>query len=325
MSIDILLHHLKELDNGNLSDISLDGELKEHGEILNRLSRKLLDFHKKEEEYSTRFSEIEEVLYSYLRHDYSKKAFISNERNIVDALALSVNLFGVELEDSFKTIVKQKEDLVNTTVSKIELEKANQEITTLLKEVHHRVKNNLQVITGFLALQSSLLKDEKISNIFRSSQLRINAMAMVHEMLYQNENLSKISYDEYIRQLTNNLLNTFKGVDHDIKISIDSPNINFNLDTSIPLSLLLNEIITNSLKYAFPDDEGIISIKVSTEDYSCFTMEIGDNGIGYDKSLNDNSSLGLKLISNLSRQLKGTIEKDNSLEGTNYKISFCEI
>ncbi|WP_077400028.1 sensor histidine kinase [Cellulophaga omnivescoria] len=199
---------------------------------------------------------------------------------------------------------------------------------TLLKEIHHRVKNNLQVITSLLSLQSSFIKDEETRALFRYSQYRINSMAIIHEMLYRSNDLSRINYGSYMEQLANTMLISMKGNATNIKLDIKATDLYLNLDTSVPLGLMINEIITNSLKYGFKDiQEGVLSIEVKKLVYPNFLLLIGDNGKGFPKSINfrNTKSLGLKLIHKLALQLRGNIEKDNSKKGTNYIITFQEI
>jgi two-component sensor histidine kinase len=199
---------------------------------------------------------------------------------------------------------------------------------TLLKEIHHRVKNNLQVITSLLSLQSSFIADEEIKGLFRYSQYRINSMAIIHEMLYQSDNLSRIDYGAYVRQLASALIVSMKGGNANIDLKINAKDLYLNLDTSVPLGLMINEIITNSLKYGFKNrNTGMISIQFEKLKYPNFILYIGDDGHGFSDDLDfrNTKSLGLKLIHMLALQLKGNIEKDNKEKGTHYIITFQEI
>jgi two-component sensor histidine kinase len=207
-----------------------------------------------------------------------------------------------------------------------ELKERNAEKEILLKEIHHRVKNNLQVITGLLSLQAAFIEDKKIKNILSYSQYRINSMAMIHEMLYKTENLTSINYQEYLLKLVNDLCKSFKGLDSNIKTEIRCE-ISLNIDTAIPLGLLINEIVTNSLKYAFNEkDVGLIRLSIEPLEYPNFIMKISDNGKGFNGAdFRNSNSLGLKLIHKLALQLNGNIEKDNSQQGTYYILTFQEI
>jgi two-component sensor histidine kinase len=212
--------------------------------------------------------------------------------------------------------------------SKKEIEARSEEKDTLLKEVHHRVKNNLQTVSSLLSLQSRSIEDARTKNILKSSQNRVISMAMVHEMLYMREDLSKIQYRSYVRELSEYLIKSLKGANNKVTLNIDIPDIELGIDTAIPLGLLINEAITNSLKYGIKGDhEGEIHIAIKKENEHEYELNIGDNGAGYSDSitLKNSRSLGLKLIHNLARQLKGTITRDPSRQGTNYIVKFREI
>jgi two-component sensor histidine kinase len=198
---------------------------------------------------------------------------------------------------------------------------------TLLKEIHHRVKNNLQTVSSLLNLQSKNIEEPHIRALFKNSQNRVICMAMVHEMLYQRDDLSKIEYRSYVEQLTGYLMKTAPGGRSRVKLNINVPEIKLNVDTAIPLGLLINETITNSLKYGFTDSmEGEIYIGLTQAENQHFILEIGDNGKGFPAELETEKldSMGLKLINSLARQLKGSIERDTQKEGTNYIVKFQE-
>ena len=212
--------------------------------------------------------------------------------------------------------------------SKGEIEQRMQEKEMLLKEVHHRVKNNLQTVSSLLRMQSRGIEDPATLSLIRSSQNRVVSMAMVHEMLYMREDLSKIEYRSYVQELGEYLIKSIKGPESTISLRIDIPDIELGIDTAIPLGLLINEAVTNALKYGFRDqEEGEISIVLEREDQSDYILRIGDNGVGFPESVTHKTSksLGLKLIHNLSRQLKGSVMRDLSKKGTNYIIRFQEV
>jgi PAS domain S-box-containing protein len=220
----------------------------------------------------------------------------------------------------FLGIAYDKTDIYNANFSL-------QEKEVLLKEIHHRVKNNLQIITGLLELQSSSILDEKVKELFRSSQHRINAMSGIHEMLYQGDSLSNIDYSDYLNNLFSTLLLSMKGSNSDIQFNIKVDSIKLNIDTAIPLGLIINEIATNSLKHGVTNDsDGIINVEINKMDLSNYEMLIGDNGVGISNNAGQGGkTLGLKLIKQLTKQLKGSIELDESKQGTNYIIKFQEI
>jgi two-component sensor histidine kinase len=200
----------------------------------------------------------------------------------------------------------------------------------LLKEVHHRVKNNLQTVSSLLSLQSRNTDSGPMKGLLKGTQNRVIAMAMVHEMLYMRKDISHIEYKSYVQELSEYLIRSIKGIDNNVNLIIDIPDIKLGIDTAIPLGLLINESLTNALKYGIEgDEEGEINIKLQkdSEKENCYILEIGDNGIGFPETINykNTKSLGLKLIHNLTRQLRGTIERDTSKKGTNYIIKFQEI
>ncbi|WP_228235456.1 sensor histidine kinase [Allomuricauda sp. M10] len=213
--------------------------------------------------------------------------------------------------------------------SRNEIQDRIEEKETLLKEVHHRVKNNLQTVSSLLSLQSRAIADEKISNIIKSSQNRVVSMAMVHEMLYKRDDyLSKIELKPYVKELCDYLVRSVKGTSNSVKVDLDIDDHKLSIDTVIPLGLIINETITNALKYGITEGhEGEVHVAVHKIGDNRFEMYLGDNGIGYPEDINPktSNSLGLKLIYNLARQLRGTISRDYDKKGTYYRIEFEEI
>ncbi len=247
-----------------------------------------------------------------------------NSSNFFSLLSvlLSVYLMGGVLG---KNLLKAHVELFK---AKMETEQQIKEKETLLREVHHRVKNNLQTVSSLLSLQSRSITDKKMKSLLKSSQNRVISMAMVHEMLYMREDLSKIEYKSYVEELSEYLVRSVKGAENRVKLNIDIPDIKLGIDTAIPLGLLINEALTNALKYGIREDcEGEINIALKKEDELDYILNIGDNGEGFSDQLDhkNSKSLGLKLIHNLARQLKGTIIRDSSKQGTNYIVKFREI
>lgn len=224
-----------------------------------------------------------------------------------------------------RSLVKGIRDLYQ---SKEMLLQRAEEKDMLLKEVHHRVKNNLQTVSSLLRMQGRSIEDPQTLKQIRSSQNRVVCMAMVHEMLYMREDLSCIEYSTYVQQLADYLVKSVRGSETDIRLKIDIPEIELGIDTALPLGLLINEAVTNALKYGFEGREsGEISISLEKEDEQGFVLRIGDDGIGYPDNMDykASKSLGLKLIHNLSRQLKGSVIRDLSKRGTYYIIRFKEV
>ncbi|MBA4298531.1 MAG: hypothetical protein C0433_00245 [Cyclobacterium sp.] len=206
-----------------------------------------------------------------------------------------------------------------------EIAKQNAERELLLKEIHHRVKNNLQIISSLLSMQTRGLKDDKMKDAMKESQSRVKTMALIHEKLYQYENLSKINMQEYIQQLSEFLTQTYRS-DKDIKITINAADINLDMDTAIPLGLITNELLSNSLKYAFEDSEsGEIIISFSQLESGAYKLLITDTGKGLDENLDIDAakSLGLKLVRTLTRQINGQLRIVHH-PGATFEIDFSE-
>lgn len=180
----------------------------------------------------------------------------------------------------------------------------------LLKEVHHRVKNNLQIISSLLNMQTELLTDPALVEVFRESQQRVQAMALIHARLYGQEDVERLDFQDYVDGLAHDLSYAY-GVDSAlVRLRLQLSPVSLELNQAIPCGLILNELLTNSLKYAFPNGrEGEISIELSCTNDHRVTLQVADNGIGFPArfDLTHTPSLGLKIIHILTRQLGGTL------------------
>ncbi|MBD2461440.1 CBS domain-containing protein [Oscillatoria sp. FACHB-1407] len=200
---------------------------------------------------------------------------------------------------------------------------------SLLKEIHHRVKNNLQIISSVLRLQSDYIKDEKILALFNESQHRIRSMALIHEKLYQSKDLSSIHMGDYIDDLTNSLLRSYGAMSHNILLQAEVDNVWLDIDKAIPCGLIINELISNALKHAFPNptdsehQNNIIRVDIHQTNAARFQLKISDNGIGLPKEIDfrNTESLGLELVCIFTEQLGGEIEL-NREQGTSFTITF---
>jgi ligand-binding sensor domain-containing protein/two-component sensor histidine kinase len=221
-----------------------------------------------------------------------------------------------------RLISQELEGKVKERTLLIETQRDEKEV--LLKEIHHRVKNNMQVIISLLSIQSGYTKDEAALALFDEAKNRIRSMALIHEKMYQTGDLARIDFQDYIMALTNDLIETY-AINTDIFLDIKIDKVKFGIDTLIPLGLLLNEIISNTLKYAFVNrDKGRITIHLSYDDSSSqYTLNIGDNGIGMPQELfeREEGTLGVELIKIFISQLDGEIERLEE-EGTVFKILF---
>ncbi|MEG3225495.1 MAG: hypothetical protein BME94_08340 [Methanobacteriales archaeon Met13] len=193
----------------------------------------------------------------------------------------------------------------------------------LLKEIHHRVKNNLQIISSLLNLQSRYVDDPKTEILLRESQNRVKSMTMIHEKLYQSPDLAHINFREYIYSLLNGLLGSY-GLNTDIiRPKIELKDFFLDLNIAIPLGLIVNEMVSNSIKHTFPDGaRGEIRVKMNLKENN-YILTVSDNGVGLPEYLDSEnaSTLGMKLIYSLSNQIDGNLEVFRN-EGTEFRLTF---
>ncbi|MCD1295852.1 hypothetical protein CUJ83_12685 [Methanocella sp. CWC-04] len=213
-------------------------------------------------------------------------------------------------------------DITERKKAEDEIKRALDEKDILLKEVHHRVKNNLQIISSLLNLQSAQIKDKHDLQLFKDSQNRIRSMALIHEKLYGNDTFSTLNFQDYVRSLTTFLFNSYSN-NKNLRLNFNINEINLNIDTAIPCGLIINELVSNSLKYAFPDNrEGEIRIDAYIEN-DMFNLCVSDNGIGLPVDFDPNGSetLGIQLVNALATQLNGKMEI-NGNNGTDFRLVF---
>jgi len=208
---------------------------------------------------------------------------------------------------------------------KEKLELANARIRVLIKEIHHRVKNNLQVIASLLRLQGSTIEDHDLQQVFDQSQSRVTSMALIHEKLYKGDDLAQLDLALYLKELFAELvdLNSVSGTIR-YRTTIE-PGLQLDLNTMVPLGLILNELITNSFKHAFKGREaGLIDLNIHRVEQGEIDLLYADNGIGMDtrKSVQDGPTLGVTLIEGLVEQLNGFFTVETGAEGTKYHIRF---
>jgi two-component sensor histidine kinase len=205
--------------------------------------------------------------------------------------------------------------------------KANREIEILLKEIHHRVRNNLQTISSLLSLQSSHINDNRIRDAVKEGQNRVKSMALIHQMLYQQEKLSRINFREYINQLSEAISESFMTIPKKVEYQVNCEPVELDVDTAIPLGLIVNELLVNAHKYAFNgNDKGVITISLGQTGKDKYTLKIKDNGKGMPGNIQieESNTLGLKLVSLLVRQIRGDI-KYHVNGGTEFTIEFNEL
>lgn len=206
-----------------------------------------------------------------------------------------------------------------------EIRKQNDEKEVLLKEIHHRVKNNLQIISSLLSMQTRNMSDAKMIDVMKESQSRVKTMALIHEKLYQYDNLSRINMREYMKQLSDFLSQTYR-TNKKIEVVVEAEDIHLDIDTAVPLGLIANELLSNALKYAFKDmDQGEIRIILDHRDSEGYRLIVSDTGKGIseDLALEKSGSLGLKLVRTLTRQINGHLSITPT-PGATFSIEFKE-
>jgi len=199
-----------------------------------------------------------------------------------------------------------------------------QEKEIMLKEIHHRVKNNLQVISSLLNLQSMYNDDEKSISMFKESRDRVKSMALIHEKLYQSKDFAHIDFADYLKRLVTGLINTYDSKEKPINLYFQVEETYLGIDQAVPCGLIVNEIITNAMKHAFIESgEGEISIGLTIKDDDCIEITIKDNGRGIpeDFDIQKSESLGMKLVATLAEQLQAKLDISND-NGTVFKFSF---
>jgi len=219
-------------------------------------------------------------------------------------------------------------DITQRKQAEEQIKAALKEKEVLLREIHHRVKNNMQIVSSFLRLQSRYTKDKQILDIFKASQSRIESMAFIHEKLYQSKDLTRIDFTDYVNTLVRNLFTTYGVSTARIKLNIDIKPVSLPLDKAIPCGLIINELVSNSLKYAFPaNKQGEIKIALHPTNENELELIVSDNGISMPEDIDfrNTESLGLHLVTILAKdQLRGKI-KLNRTGGTEFKIKFKEL
>jgi two-component sensor histidine kinase len=273
-----------------------------------------------------------------LKNDYSIRAYRQNHDE-VGQLIDGFNEMLSQIQDRDEALIKAQEDLEKRVQERTKelkqeileririehrLRESLKEKEVLLKEIHHRVKNNLQVISSLLYLQSKQVNDKLALEMFAESQNRIRSMALIHEKLYQSEDLVHVDFSEYIRNLVGHLANSYGAKLKNVRIAMQTENVLLSIDKGIPCALIINELVINALKYAFPQDRrGEITIRIQRDDNRMISLSVADNGVGFPHTVDllNSETLGLQLVKQLSQQLKGRIDIENG-QGTKFMITF---
>ncbi len=273
--------------------------------------------------------------------DPNAKIVVMSAYNVKENFIESINL-GVDgylmkpveakkllsLIDEFAGITMMKWELESKEQKRREaeeyLKKSLAEKDVLLREVHHRVKNNMQIISSILRMQGRTIEDPRLKEILQESQNRIHSMALIHENLYSNESLANIKFANYVQSLSGNIARTYANQQQKVKFDFKIDDAYLPIDTAIPCGLIINELISNSFKYAFEGREkGTIGIYYNKLEDGKQRLTVFDDGIGISDSLDitKTRSLGMKIIHKLVKQLDGELETDFN-KGTKFIITF---
>lgn len=235
----------------------------------------------------------------------------------------------IDENGQLKNIVVIDTDITLRKRMEQQIRAALEEKGVLLREIHHRVKNNLQIIISLFNLQTSYVSDEKAYKALREGQDRIKSMALIHERFYQADGLSQIDFDEYIKRLAENLMQSFRIEPGRIRLEIHSDKISLDIDTAVPTGLIINEIVTNALKHAFVGkSSGELRIDMTQTAEDQFRLSIADNGVGFPDGVKPEEldSLGVQLIQALTQQLDGEMKIETAPgKGVKYIITFKRI
>ena len=220
------------------------------------------------------------------------------------------NYVPLSIDDNNHYHLWQYQDVTESRQAEEQIKASLKEKEVLLKEIHHRVKNNLQIISSLLNLQSAEIEDPEACQRFKESQDRVKAMALIHERLYQSGDLAKIDFAGYVRSLTGHLTRSYKVNANAVRLNLEVESVPMNLDIAIPCGLIINELVSNAFKYAFPKGtNGEINVRFAEEDGRSLKLVVQDTGVGFAENKNpeESDSLGLKLVRSLTEQLGGAL------------------
>ena len=295
-TIELLGYEKKDIIGKSVKYLFADNSLENAGKLFDSNSNSIINF---ETRLKSKYGEIIPVL-------LSKSVIKNDDGNIMGIVCIGSNIMEIKhAEDKIKASLNEKD--------------------ILLRELHHRVKNNLQIILSLINLQSNGIKNKEDLEIFRESQSRVKSLAIIHEKLYRSADFANINFEEYIESLVNYLLSYYSADSIEVIIDVKK-DIILNIDTAVPCGLIINELVTNAIKHAFNESKsGQINITLQS-DNGCFTLIVSDNGEGIppEVDLDNPQKLGLQLVKSLTDQLEGKIEYNGS-KNTEFKIQFREL
>lgn len=248
-------------------------------------------------------------------------------RRAEEALHKANEELELRVKERTKELARSNEDLQNEIAERKKIEEqlrsSLEEKEVLLREIYHRVKNNMQIISSLLRLQARTIADKELLGIFEAAHNRIKTMAFVHEGLYRSKDLAKIDFSDYVKRLTTHLFSVYSSSKKKIDLILDVEEIFLDVNTAIPCGLIINELVTNSLKHAFPEtDGGEVCVKMK-KNLGQFTLTVKDSGIGFPKTIDFRmaDTLGMQLVTDTVKQLGGSIRLERR-GGTGFTIEF---
>jgi PAS domain S-box-containing protein len=230
-------------------------------------------------------------------------------------------------DGTVSSILTISPDITTIKQAEMQIKASLKEKEVLLKEIHHRVKNNLYVVASLLELQADSFNDPQINRLFEDSQNRIYSMALIHEKLYRSENLAQINFGDYLEDLVANLFVSYNLQEKSIELNIVAEPIFLNIETATPCGLIINELVSNTIKHAFCDNrEGFLKVEFYRDRDNYLNLIVSDNGVGFPEHIDfqNTNSMGFQVICTLTEQLEGTIELDRS-NGTSFLLRFQEL
>jgi PAS domain S-box-containing protein len=226
-----------------------------------------------------------------------------------------------------KGVIEYVRDITERKKAEDRLQASLQEKEVLLREVHHRVKNNMQVISSLLNLQSRQIKDLHVLEMFKESQRRIRSMALIHERLYQSSDLSRIEFSQYLRNLATHLFHSYQVDASRVHLKIEAEEVHLNVNTAIPCGLIVNELVSNALKHGFPEGRsGELDIDLRQVEGDGYVLQVKDDGVGFPEGLDfrKTETLGMQIVNTLVSQIDASIDLARE-KGTQFTIHFQEV
>jgi PAS domain S-box-containing protein len=226
-----------------------------------------------------------------------------------------------------KGVIEYVRDITERKKAEDRLQASLQEKEVLLREVHHRVKNNMQVISSLLNLQSRQIKDLHVLEMFKESQRRIRSMALIHERLYQSSDFSRIEFSQYLRNLATHLFHSYQVEASRVQLKIEAEEVHLNINTAIPCGLIVNELVSNALKHGFPEGRsGELGIDLRRVEGDGYVLRVKDDGVGFPEELDfrKTETLGMQIVNTLVSQIDASIDLVRD-KGTEFTIHFQEV